>query len=116
MDALEFLRERKRMCYSYKKCHGCPLEGRYCVTSNITSDKDYRNIIATVEQWSKEQPRKTRQSMFLEQYPEAQTDIDNVLCVCPAVIASSYRGDGNRCVNISRACSNCRYEFWMQEV
>ena len=24
MDALEFLRERKRMCNSYKNCEGCP--------------------------------------------------------------------------------------------
>lgn len=27
MDALEFLRERKRMCNSYKDCGGCPFAG-----------------------------------------------------------------------------------------
>lgn len=27
MDALEFLKERKRMCSYYKECDGCELKG-----------------------------------------------------------------------------------------
>ena len=75
MDALEFLKERKRMCTSCKGCIGCPLKGTHCVLSHVTSDKDYKRIIATVEKWSKEHPLKTRQSVFLEQYPEAGIDV-----------------------------------------
>lgn len=116
MDALELLKERRRMCNYYSHCEGCPLERVSCAFEQTDSDDDFERVITAVEQWSKEHPRKTRQSVFLEQYPEAQTDIDNVLCVCPAVIASSYRGDGNRCSRINSRCPDCRYEFWSQEV
>lgn len=58
MDALEFLKERKRMCKSYKGCKGCPLERGNCGLSTRTSDEEYERIIAAVEQWSKEHPLK----------------------------------------------------------
>lgn len=116
MDALKFLKERKRMCNSYEHCKGCPLEKGFCNFSFNTPDEACERIIATVEQWSKEHPRKTRQSVFLEQYPEAQIDDNDVLSVCPAVISPSYRKDGGGCLNIHKKCADCRREFWMQEV
>lgn len=60
MDALEFLRERKRMCNLCKHCEGCPLERAGCGLGASASDEEYEKIIADVEQWSKEHPRKTR--------------------------------------------------------
>lgn len=113
MDALEFLRERKRMCTSYKGCGGCPLEGSHCVISYATLDEDYKYIIATVEQWSKKHPVKTRQSKFLEQYPEARIIEDGVLGICPANVSAEYQ-DQSKC--LTRMCSACRRKFWMQEV
>ena len=115
MDALEFLKERKRMCKSYKGCEGCPFAKVPCA-SILASDEEFKKIIATVEQWSKEHPRKTRQSVFLEQYPEAQIDDNDVLSVCPTVIHPSYRRAGGGCLNIHKKCADCRREFWMQEV
>ena len=111
MDALEFLKERKRMCTSCKGCDGCPLEGTHCVLSYATDDEDYERIIATVEQWSKEHPRKTRQSVFLEQYPETQIDD---MGVCPAIISPAHRINGGGCTHYRQRCSECRREFWMQ--
>lgn len=73
-------------------------------------------LVDTVEKWSAAHPRKTRQSVFLEQWPETQTDIDGVLCVCPYLISSAYRGDKGRCSDPPKRCANCRYEFWGQEV
>lgn len=116
MDALEFLKERKRMCTSCKGCDGCPLEGTHCVLSYATDDEDYERIIATVEQWSKEHPRKTRQSVFLEQYPEAHIGDDGVLQMLPCSISASHRDTRGNCVNMIRECSDCRREFWSQEV
>lgn len=72
MEALEFLKERKRLCNSYKNCDGCPFVKGLCAISDITSDEERKSVIATVEQWAKEHPRKTRQSVFLEQYPQSQ--------------------------------------------
>lgn len=116
MDALEFLRERKRMCNSYKDCDGCPLEGGKCVINHITLDEDYKRIIATIEQWSKEHPRKTRQSVFLEQYPETRIGDDGVLQIYPCSISASHRNARGNCVTMGRKCPDCRREFWMQEV
>ena len=114
MDALEFIRERNRMCRRfYKSCDGCPAYENewYC-----DSDAWDERLVATVEQWSKEHPRKTRQSVFLEQYPEAQIDNNGVLCVCPAPIFHSHRTDGGGCIDIHMKCPDCRREFWSQEV
>lgn len=114
MDAVEFIRERKRMCKSYKGCKGCPLERGNCGLSTNTSDEEYERIIAAVEQWSKEHPRKTRQSVFLEQWPEAEIDKQGDLMVCPKCISADCRNRYVKCTN--RLCSDCRREFWTQEV
>ena len=114
MNALEFLKERKRMCRSHSGCIRCPLEGVHCVLSNSTSDEDYELIINTVEQWSKEHPRKTRQSVFLEQWPDAQFDENGNIKVCPKLlmgVAPSNNGRGCICT-----CYTCREDFWSQEV
>ena len=116
MDALEFLRERKRMCTSCKGCVGCPLKGTHCVLSHVTSDKDYKRIIATVEQWSKKHPRKTRQSVFLEQYPGAELTKDGVISICPIAVSAAYRDANGGCAVNDRKCAVYRREFWMQEV
>jgi hypothetical protein len=114
MDALEFLRERKRMCNSYKDCDGCPLAKRRCIVIHVTPDEDIKRIVATVEKWSKEYPRKTRQSVFLEQRPEAEIDTYGCLMVCPKRISADCQISYGNCSN--RVCSDCRREFWMQEV
>lgn len=116
MDAFEFLRERKRMCGSYKDCKGCPFYGSNCVIDSTLSDDDCERIAATVEQWSKEHPRKTRQSVFLEQYPEVDIDERGVMQLCPKAISAAHRGNNGGCKNPEKLCIDCRREFWMQEV
>ena len=116
MDALEFLMERRRMCDSYRHCEGCPLEGGKCVVSSVPPDEDYKRIIAAVDQWSKEHQRKTRQSVFLEQYPEAEIDANGVVGLCPMSISAAYRDSNGECNNPEQMCTDCRREFWMQEV
>lgn len=71
---------------------------------------DNAGAVRFVERWSKEHPRKTRQSVFLEQYPEASC-VDNILVACPKVIDKNF-SCSNTCFN----CAECRREFWMQEV
>lgn len=116
MDALEFLRERKRMCNYYSHCDGCPLDDSKCVIESSTTDEDCKRIVAAVEQWSKENPRKTRQSVFLEQWPEARIGDDGVLQIYPCLIAASHRNARGNCVTRGRKCPDCCREFWMQEV
>lgn len=112
MDALEFLRERRRMCKSYKNCDGCPFVKRLCAIRDITSNEERKSVIAIVEQWSKEHPCKTRQSIFLEQWPNCMMGDDDVVGMCPRNVDKNYFCDVNR----SAGCPDCRREFWMQEV
>lgn len=116
MDALEFLKERSRMCKSYETCTGCPLEGAKCTPGSNTSAEEYEKIIAAVEQWSKEHPRWTRQSVFLEQWPEAEIDVNGVMQLCPMSVSAAHRDSNGECKNPSKLCRACRREFWLQEV
>lgn len=115
MDALEFLKERKRMCSCYKHCEGCPLEELNCALNADDPDEDNEQVILAVELWSKEHPRKTRQSVFLEQYPEAQLKY-GILSICPRAISAEYRNDSNTCNRNHSTCAGCRREFWTQEM
>jgi len=119
MDAVEFLKERKRLCEVYfekTECKECPLENMGCWTVDFCTDDSCEKVIAIVEQWSKEHPRKTRQSVFLEQYPEARIGDDGVLQIYPCLISASHRNARGNCATMGRACSDCCREFWMQEV
>ena len=116
MDALEFLMERRRMCDSYRHCEGCPLEWAECVIRDMMSEDTCKRIVTAVEQWSKEHQRKTRQSVFLEQYPEAEIDANGVVGLCPMSISAAYRDSDGECNYPEILCRDCRREFWMQEV
>lgn len=117
MDALEFLRERKRMCTSFgTSCDGCPLHGHPCTSISSMNDGDFKRLLVEVEQWSKENPRKTRQSVFLEQYPEAHLDARGCVCVRPCDLSATHRNAYGNCGHMGRGCGYCRREFWGQEV
>lgn len=118
MDALEFLKEERRMCNSFDiGCVKCPLGDIGCfVVSPEETDEEFEREIATVERWSKEHPYKTRQSVFLKQYPEARLGDDGVLQIDPCPISASYRNARNNCATMRRECSDCRREFWSAEV
>lgn len=110
MDALEFLMERKRLCGSYKGCVGCPFGAAECVVRDMTSENTCKRIVAAVETWSKEHPRKTRQSVFLEQWPNAAVSENGVINIRPCNLdVNAKKG----CLGVT--CSDCCREFWMQE-
>lgn len=119
MDAVKFVEERNRLCDMYPCCSECPAKGKVsgCKLS-ITSGEEAEKQIELVEKWSAEHPQKTRQDVFLEQYPETRLDDSGVLSVCPAVISLSYRKDDGGCVdsNKYRGCAICRKEFWTKGV
>lgn len=106
MDAVKFLEERARMCGH--GCKNCPAYGDDC---NIDSSGcDYESLVKAVEAWAAEHPRKTRQSEFLKQCPNASVSEDGVL-FCPKTVNTAYF-----CYCKDKECADCRREFWMQEV
>lgn len=106
MDAVKFIKERDRM-YEVE---------RQAPSLIYRHEKSAEEIVREVEEWSAAHPRKTRQSVFLEQYPEAEIDANGLLNVCPAPIFHSHRLDGGGCREVHKKCVDCRREFWTQEV
>ena len=121
MDAVKFIEERNRMCKSFgDRCTGCPAsdacKNKLCCAFDQGSTLDATAQVAIVEKWSAAHPIKTRQSVFIEQYPDAVLDGFGVLRICPIYLSAEYRDDCNGGKNIGKKCSDCRREFWMQEV
>ena len=96
MDALEFLKERKRVCYLYDECDKCPFDSK-CLGIINKSDEELKKIVDITEKWLKEHPRKTRQSVFLEQWPETEIDVNGVIQICPIPISAAYRDSDVEC-------------------
>ena len=116
MDAVKFVKEYLRMCTKVDECEDCPVyKTDFCtVPAKERSQESAEEIVELVEVWSAAHPRKTRQSVFLEQYPNARIDSQSVLYACPADVY----GD-NVCPKNKDAaqitCYDCRREFWTQE-
>lgn len=100
MDAVKFLQERDRMYKSGAATPGIGLEDDY----------DIESVVQIVERWSAEHPRKTRQSVFLEQWPNAAVNEDGVL-FCPKTVNTAHF-----CRCKDKGCGDCRREFWLEEV
>ena len=118
MDAVKFVKEYLRMCSKASCCEECPaFMTDFCtVNVELQSPESAEQIVALVEEWSAAHPRKTRQSVFLEQYPEARIGDNGVLHVDPCSISASHRNASGSCATMRRECKDCRREFWMQEV
>ena len=114
MDAVEFLKERKRMCDKYEGCDGCPMSNtnnRYEIPCGSLNDKYPEEAVFIVEKWSVEHPVKTRQSEFLKMFPNAATTVETgALKICPKEV------DKTQDISCTRPCSVCLKEYWLAEV
>lgn len=104
MDAVKFLQERSRMYES----------GAATPSVRLGDVYNPEKAVKIVEQWSAAHPRKTRQSVFLEQWPNARPADDGVLTFCPKRF-DFHISCLAECHSLKK-CSDCRREFWMQEV
>ena len=119
MDAVEFLRVRRKLCDDNVCGESCPLF--YCCDDS-PEDNRIRQVSA-VEQWAKEHPVKTRQSEFLKIFPNAQKSSNGVIDICPKqfdpeqYIAKAFE---NRCIysftTTEYPCNKCCCDFWLKEI
>nr|DAP15387.1 MAG TPA: hypothetical protein [Caudoviricetes sp.] len=107
MDAVKFVEERRRMFAVTGE------NPKYRIFNMNTCAED---IVKEIEDWSAAHPRKTRQSVFLEQWPTAKIDESGCLDVCPYIVSATHRNEYGYCANDGVRCCDCRREFWMQEV
>lgn len=105
MDAVKFVEARRRM---FAMTGEAPKYGLFNMGTLA------EEVAREVEEWAIAHPRKTRQSVFLKQYPNAVLDKDGVLRICPPFVGGDIP-EKYKCICLTD-CSACRREFWMQEV
>ena len=100
MDAVEYLKTLQRL-RGVEICTGL-------------RNNNLEEAVALVEQWAKEHPIKTRQSVFLEQWPNAEFDCQGVIAIDPCDVDKTMYGKDGDCYN--GECDDCRRKFWLAEV
>ena len=115
MDAIEFIKEKKRMCKSYSSCTDTCLIRKSMDESRSTCIGycfEYpEKAVAIVERWSSEHPAKTRQSEILKIIPDA-TIKNGILITKPCEVNEKIK---DRCKKYDY-CRDCRKEYWLAEV
>ena len=120
MDAVEFIKERQRMCNFYGGgCEGCPasdISDASACLADIEVQGDAAEQVKIVEEWSAAHPRKTRQSVFLEQWPDTQLDKEGNVIICPKQLCKGE--EFNKLITACRGtnCYKCRREFYTKGV
>lgn len=123
MDAVEYIKEAKRICKSRSVCKSvsgkCPLldENGHCTATADICAADIiektEKAVQIVEQWAKDNPIKTRQSEFLKLFPDAETDESGILIFCPR----KFDPENINSVHCHRhGCLECRKDYWLTEV
>lgn len=118
MDAVEFYKSMKRMCYSGEMCEKCPLYNNFSEMGSVCDvllhieDEKASRVKSIVEQWAESHPVKTRQSEFLKLFPNATiNESDGILCVTPCNIEGK-----EFCCAKGKSCGDCRRKYWLTEV
>ena len=113
MDAVEYVKQRERMCDYYVNCGDCPAR-QYEECSSLAG---IPNLVPIVEQWSKEHPVKSRQSEFLKMWPDAEIGDDGYPSVAPCQLYKDMKGkDENGVCCKDCGCAECRRDFWLKEI
>ncbi len=113
MDAVEYVKQRERMCDYYGNCGDCPASDY----KGCSSLNEIPNLVPIVEKWAKEHPVKTRQSEFFKQWPDAEIGCDGLPTVAPCQLniellqCASQKDCEDRGV-----CGKCRCDFWLKEI
>ena len=110
MDAVEFLDKVDRL----SKRGSTEEKMRY---NDYRTAGDNVGAVKFVERWAAEHPIKTRQSVFLAQWPEAALSKDGAIAICPLAISAAYRHGNGACnKDNSDTCADCKRQFWSAEV
>ena len=123
MDAVEYLKQVKRICNGIgngsQLCSECPLfyeSGPMRCMANVvvytSNDFDESVPVEIVEKWAREHPAKTRTAKLLEVFPDADV-YDGFPDICPGRLDRSYKKV--KC-NEKANCTDCEREYWLEEI
>ena len=109
MDALEFAREFRRMCYNNTpQCNKCPVSG-ICNTNHL------EELVPIVEKWSAEHPIVRNVDYVAELLEKAGFEVDKEYLAkrcCPAHKSITFAQRDRECVTVT--CEECR-KWWFEE-
>ena len=104
MDAVKYLREKKRMCLNHPGCRGCPMKIlEYCNVAAFTTDEERIKAVQIVEQWAAEHHVMTNAQKFEEVFGE-KPDRSNGGRMCPPI---AFRKSKDCNIN----CFECK-QWW----
>ena len=113
MDAVEYVKQRERMCNYYGNCGDCPA-GNYVGCASLN---EIPNMAPIVEQWAKKHLVKTRQSEFLNQWPDAEISDDGLPSIAPCQLNLKFiHGESQKDCEDRGVCNKCRRDFWLKEI
>lgn len=120
MDAVEFIKEYRRMCnkYIYSDACGedcsreCTLYGEHCDLS--CNDMDANDVVYRVQQWSQGHPQKTMMQDFFEKFPNAPKEEDGTpIDICPSYCG--YTDEPNSLSICEKFNNNC-FKCWSRQL
>ena len=113
MDAVEYVKQRNRMCDYYVNCGDCPAS-QY---ERCSSLNEIPNLVPIVEKWAKEHPVKTRQSGFLKMWPDAEISDDGLPAIAPCQLnVELLQCESQKDCEERGVCGKCRDDFWLKEI
>ena len=113
MDAVEYVKQRRRMCDYYVNCGDCPA----CDYEWCSSLNGIPKMVHIVEQWAKKHPVKTRQSEFLKQWSDAEISDDGLPAIAPCQLNVLFiHGKAQKDCEDRGVCNKCRRDFWLKEI
>ena len=106
MDAVEYLKTKRKMCETFQSC---------CINCTLKGDcgmpTDPEGNVKAVEEWAKEHQPKTRQSEFLKMFPKANV-LGEAMNIRPCdVDTDAFKG----CANFI-TCFHCMRKYWSEEI
>lgn len=116
MDAVEYLKMRRRMCDNNSDCDACPLvsyndgEPRTYGSCAKFEEEHPEQIVEIVEKWAAEHPIKTRQSELMKLFPNLERDVFGMCILCPRHFDTKFE-----CVRFSN-CQECCENYWLEEI
>ena len=114
MDAVEYLKEKVRMCIEHR-CRNCPLgkagDEQYYSTCRACEEEHPEEAVEVVKKWSAEHPKKTRQSEFLKMFPNAMIR-ESYIDIKPCEVDTELECPDRNTVS----CGECKQRYWNEEV
>ena len=116
MDAIKFMKEKKRMCALNVGCLNFPIgirNNKFGEPCRDFEENHPEDAVAIVEKWSAEHPIKTRQSEFMKIFPDARVNSDGVIDIDPSHLNKKLE---HECDHKYDNCDDCYKDYWLSEV